>query len=231
MSSGIIEHHWLAWDTMLRYVEQIAGTIGLVVEIGPGSHPFAPAHEFVDWGLDDATKGKTLHILDINSESLPFADKSVDFIYCRHTLEDIHDPFWACQEMSRVAKAGYIETPSPLAELCRGVDGGRMRWRGYHHHRYFAWNDNGVLTFLPKYPIIEYILFADLEHEIVTRLNEGPLHWNTYYFWNDAVRLRSLCHERDFLVTETYSHFIVEGVTRTLEHHARIKSSEDYRSA
>jgi hypothetical protein len=40
-----------------------------------------------------------------------------------HMLEDMYNPFPICAEMSRVAKAGYVETPSPVAELCRGVDG------------------------------------------------------------------------------------------------------------
>jgi hypothetical protein len=233
MSIGIVQHYWTAWDTMLRYVEAIASQHGLVVEVGPGQHPFRPANEFVDWGYVDVFRnsipaGKKLHLLDITSERLPFADKSVDFIYCRHTLEDIFNPFWVCQEITRVAKAGYIETPSPLAEICRGIDGDKPSWRGYSHHRHLIWNDNGVLTFLPKYPIIEYYGFGDLEPQVLNLLNEGPLHWNTYYFWSDSIKFKSLCHERDFSITHTYGQVIVQGIQKTVEHHQRMKSTQDY---
>jgi ubiquinone/menaquinone biosynthesis C-methylase UbiE len=48
---------------------------------------------------------------------LPYEDKEFDFVYCRHVLEDLIYPFRVIKEMQRVAKAGYIETPSPMAEL------------------------------------------------------------------------------------------------------------------
>src|SRR5947208_457686 len=35
-------------------------------------------------------------------QEFPFPDKSFDFVFCAHTLEDIADPFWVCQEMNRV---------------------------------------------------------------------------------------------------------------------------------
>jgi Methyltransferase domain len=235
MSTGIVQHHWGAWDAMLRYVERIASRAGFVVEIGPGPLPFGPAHEYVDWGYVEAWKqaipaGKKLHEMDITAERLPYDDKSVDFLYCRHTLEDIVNPFWVCREISRVAKAGYLETPSPLAEICRGIDIGKPPWRGYHHHRNIVWNDNGVLTFLPKYPIIEHYSFGDLEGEVLRLLNEGPLHWNTYYFWTDAIQMQLLWHERDFFVTANYGEIIAQGIQKTLAHHERIKASQDYRS-
>ena len=47
----------------------------------------------------------------------PFPDKYFDFATCSHVLEDIRDPVWVVSELSRVAKAGYIECPSPEWEL------------------------------------------------------------------------------------------------------------------
>src|SRR6516164_2319087 len=49
----------------------------------------------------------------------PFRDKELDFVICSHTLEDIRDPLWVCSEMIRIAKRGYIEVPSRIAETCR----------------------------------------------------------------------------------------------------------------
>jgi hypothetical protein len=65
---------------------------------------------------------ENFHKIDPISEKLPFADKEFDFVYSRHVLEDSWNPFALCEEMSRVGKSGYIETPSPIVELGRGVD-------------------------------------------------------------------------------------------------------------
>src|SRR6059058_1636046 len=65
-------------------------------------------------------------------EPWPFADAQFDFAICSHTLEDIRDPIWVCQELQRVAKAGYIEVPSRRQEQARGVQGNWVGW-GHHH--------------------------------------------------------------------------------------------------
>ena len=120
-------------------------------------------------------------------ETLPFPDKYFDFIYCRHVVEDILYPFKFFPEMSRVGKAGYIETPSVLAELCRGIDAGSPPWRGYHHHHGFVWNDNGTLKLLKKYPIIEYTEFDDATIEAFLRNN--PKQWDAYLLWKNAIKV------------------------------------------
>jgi hypothetical protein len=64
----------------------------------------------------------------------PFADKSIDYCICSHTLEDIRDPIWVCHEINRVAKRGYIEVPSKFFEFCRDREPGVPV--GLSHH---AW--------------------------------------------------------------------------------------------
>lgn len=44
-------------------------------------------------------------------EELPFKDKSLDFIVASHVLEHTADPERFLNELMRVGKAGYIETP------------------------------------------------------------------------------------------------------------------------
>ncbi len=66
-------------------------------------------------------------------EPYPFEDGQLDFVICSHTLEDIRDPVWVCSEMARIAKAGYIEVPSILEELCFGFRGPLVGW---DHHRW-----------------------------------------------------------------------------------------------
>ncbi len=66
----------------------------------------------------------------------PIADKSFDFATCSHLLEDVRDPIWICSEMQRIAKAGYIETPSRVVEQSKGVE--NPRHAGYYHHRWLV---------------------------------------------------------------------------------------------
>jgi len=64
----------------------------------------------------------------------PFADKSIDWVICSHTLEDVRDPLWVCHEMIRIGKRGYIEVPSRAAESSRGW--AHPRIVGLPHHRW-----------------------------------------------------------------------------------------------
>jgi len=209
-------HHWGPYPPIQKVVTELAAEKKLIVEISPGNIPFALASEFVDWQVSPALAGKKVHCLDINQNSLPYQDKSVDFIYCRNTLEDIYNPVWVCQEMSRVAKAGFIETPSPIAECCRGVDGSAPHWRGYHHHRYVIWVDETRLTFIPKYPIIEYLNFGNEEENMVKILNSSPLYWNTYFFWNDSLETKLLNHVTDFNIIATYPEVLTEAMEQCM---------------
>jgi hypothetical protein len=95
--------------------------------------------------------------------------RNLIFVYCRHVLEDLYNPFLLLDEMSRVASSGYLETPSPLSEVCRGIDGGdnNLPWRGYQHHHSFVWSYNDEVCFAHKYPAVEY--FHGLEEEIVQK--------------------------------------------------------------
>ena len=84
-------------------------------------------------------------------EPWPFADKSIDFVICSHTLEDIRDPIWVCDEMVRVAKAGYIEVPSRLEEQSYGFQG---RWAGWGHHRWLVDRQGDRLEFAFKHHVL-----------------------------------------------------------------------------
>jgi len=202
-------HYWSPYRPIQKKVASLIKPNSIVVEIGPGSIPFEAATEFIDWQVSPSLQSKRVHTMDINVEPLPYADNSVDFIYCRHVLEDIYNPGWICQEMSRVAKAGYIETPSPIAECCRGVDGGSPPWRGYIHHRYLVWvSEDQELIFLPKYPLIEYLNLDKEEENIIDFLNQSPLYWNSYYLWENQIKFRFLQHDSEFKVQENYLNVI-----------------------
>ncbi len=100
--------------------------------------PFETMNRSAAYGFSDMKiEKKNYHQVDISSiDRLPFADKEFDFVICRHTLEDIMNPIKVCEEMIRVAKAGYIETPSRIYESTKGVE--RPSWCGHYHHRWFV---------------------------------------------------------------------------------------------
>ncbi len=85
-------------------------------------------------------------------EPWPFADEQFDFAVCSHTLEDIRDPIWVCHELQRVAKAGYIETPSRAEEQSFGVHGS---WVGWSHHRWLVDLVDGRLRFAFKPAVLQ----------------------------------------------------------------------------
>jgi hypothetical protein len=195
-------HYWRPPTDVLAYLETCCPTGARVLEIGPGTVPFRRADVYVDFVDVDTVPAEKLIKCDVARERLPFADKSFDFVVCRHMLEDMFNPFPVCEEMSRVAKAGYVETPSPLAEMCRGVDGSSPRYRGYHHHRFIVWAVGNELTFVSKYPIIEY--FTCEEHKLKEALTAGARYWNTYYLWSGAMTVRHLQSPLDFSIVDDY---------------------------
>ena len=180
------ERYWRPDPVSVR--EACSAAHGLVVDLCPGSAPLPyDGAVRVGWGYSD---------LDITKDRLPFADKEVDFLYCRHTLEDLLDPLWAIGEIARVAKSGWIETPSVISELARGVDGGAAPWRGYIHHRSLFWNDQDTLCLAPKYACLEY---ADLSRWDLASALKNRWAWNNVYRWsNGSLQCKQFRHEVDF---------------------------------
>ena len=212
--------YWTPWRPALEYAESLAK--GFVVELGPGARPFRPATEFVGRDITqfkDGYPGK-FTALCLSSDRLPWADQSVDFLYCRHTLEDLDNPALTLSEIRRVAKAGYIETPSPIAEMCRCPDaplvsGKTPPWRGYHHHRSILWDDDGVLSVLAKYPLVEHVTLN--EEALVEMLNAGPLYWNTYFSWAGPLEYRVHRHEVDYDIGFQYGELLDRAMQKSQE--------------
>ena len=202
--------HWSPIEPLVNWLASRLPAEAKVLEIGPGFVPFPKATMFVDYRALPTIPADKMISRDLNVEPLPFADKSFDFVYCRHVIEDMYNPFLLCKEMERVAKAGYIETPSPIAELGRGVDGSSPPFRGYHHHRNIAWVHEGELRLVAKYPIVEYIRFN--ETDIMKWLQEGPRLWNTYYLWQDKIKIKHLQSGPDFVITRDYSAILKDAM-------------------
>ena len=94
--------------------------------------------------------------LDITREKLPFKDNEFDFCLCTHTLEDLSHPFLVLDEMSRVAKRGYIATPSmgkdmvfSHFDITNWLTGSR-RLPGKAHHKWFFIKKRKKLQIISK---------------------------------------------------------------------------------
>lgn len=111
----------------------------------------------------------------------PFADKSIDFVICSHTLEDVRDPIWVCREMMRIAKRGYIETPSRRAEASRGWEHPRLA--GLSHHRWFVDVEGTRVRFLMKFHRVHSHWRFSLP---LAHLRQLPEHAKVQWlFWDD----------------------------------------------
>jgi 2-polyprenyl-3-methyl-5-hydroxy-6-metoxy-1,4-benzoquinol methylase len=97
-----------------------------VLDIGSGNLPFPYATHLADFAIDNDYYGRAgvpfKHVdgkprYECSVENLPFEDKEFDFIYCSHVLEHVGDPQRACDELMRVGKRGYIETPTRAKDL------------------------------------------------------------------------------------------------------------------
>jgi len=94
-----------------------------VLDIGSGAYPFPYATHLADLYEEGTTHraepllktGLPFQTCDI--ERLPYKDKEFDFVYCSHVLEHVKDPARACDELMRVGKRGYIETPTRLSDI------------------------------------------------------------------------------------------------------------------
>jgi hypothetical protein len=82
--------------------------------------------------------------IDICDPQTPFplADKSIDFVVCSGTLEDLADPRHCASEMRRVGRAGYIRVPSIFEELTIGIEDRTNNIIGYHHHNWVCRQDS-----------------------------------------------------------------------------------------
>lgn len=161
----------------------------LVLEIGSGSHPWPRADVLVDRFLEDhegQRGGGALHrdrrpLVIAAGERLPFKDKAFDYVYASHVVEHATDLGAMLREMSRVARAGFIECPNPLLE--RLLDPPQHRW-------YIANAGSGLLA-AAKTPASSLTRREDRfyfhllsDHFIVRR------HWGrfvTRLHWQDSI--------------------------------------------
>ncbi|MGA2097019.1 MAG: methyltransferase domain-containing protein [Candidatus Acidiferrum sp.] len=172
------------FDNARRLIRTIPGD-AKVVDVGGGAAPFPRADYVIDAmpyeKLGAGSDGNIHQKLGIepryaeerwiqtdlcDRRPWPIADKSFDFAICSHLLEDIRDPIWVCSELRRIAKAGYIESPSRVVEQSKGVE--NPRHAGYYHHRWLIKGSQRGLEFRHKPHVLHSV-----KNAIVTQLSPG----------------------------------------------------------
>lgn len=168
------------------------GSKDLVLDVGSGDNPHVRADILCDAYLMDSEErsGKFDLIIDgrpfvfADACKLPFRDKAFDFIICRHLLEHMENPAALLEELMRVGKAGFIESPSSLME----------RLHGWDFHRLLVDCDKDCLTMRLK-PKDERCGILPIE------IRKAPYWGKTVeanrdlflvsYFWKDKIHYRT----------------------------------------
>jgi len=167
-----------------------------VLEVGGGSNPDRRAHVVVDKYVDDNFHRsgdlkvlKNQKFIQADGEHLPFADHEFDYLICRHVLEHVEDPIQFVKEQARVAKMGYIETPSLLGEyiapklshkwIVQDIDN-KLVLYDKKQLNFTAWQDFSrvFLNYLPK---------TSIGFKILERTHAGILTVN--YEWKDEIEI------------------------------------------
>ena len=115
----------VSWISQWRlFVERrIAVPVGdddLVLDVGSGDKPSWRADVLLDRyaGAEFASQRSgapaarvTRPLFDADAADMPFADGVFDYAICSNLLEHVTDPVGVAAELTRVARAGYIEVP------------------------------------------------------------------------------------------------------------------------
>lgn len=199
-------------------IERLLADDDLVLDVGGWASPISRANWVLDlmpydtrglYGEPDPAPQRfgpeTWVTRDIcDREPWPFADEQFDFAICSHTLEDVRDPVWVCSELSRVARAGYVETPSRLEEQGLGVAGSFVGWS---HHHWLVEAGDGGLEFVFK----PHAIHADADHHLSAEQAAGltAAERVVTYFWEGELAAR----ERIFMEVEELHAYLAEPVT------------------
>lgn len=175
-----------------------------VLEIGSGHNPDPRSNVLIEKFIDDtvergdALKRDNRVLINAEGEKLPFKEKSFDYVICRHVLEHSSSPGLFLEEIQRVGRRGYIDSPSPIWELIYTP-------RKYHRCLLY-WDQNENRLLVKSRREDEYSQFGKLfaylyENDILFRLfhqnNQELLY--TRFEWEDRIDFRVLKPEEQIL--------------------------------
>lgn len=187
------------WYSHPADIEKIMESIeqdDVVLDVGGGSQPFSRANHIVDSvpysekNLISIKGWSTIHFsretwttIDLSSQPLPFEDKSIDYVFCSHTLSRLRDPIFLCGEIARVGRRGFIDFPSKWIECQKNVDAGNLSeyYSGYINHRWLIHTCGDHLVLTPKTPLASIASYEKPER--VQKYMNSPRIWSSSFFW------------------------------------------------
>ncbi len=173
----------------------------LVLEVGSGDDPFPESHVLVDRYFSDNKEREAGLPLIVDRPLviadacfLPFKNRSFDYVIASHILEHVNNPKIFISELTRVAKRGYIETPSAPRE----------RVFNWSFHRWYVEVKNNALYLTKKTKksnIYVHNILSPFDFELLTFL-EGSKLLNCCFEWEKKVdfRIRNI-ESKDFLIS------------------------------
>ena len=110
--------------------------------------------DIVDYS-EEFSKKKLKFTLIYPNQKLPFKDKEFDYVILSHVLEHVSNIEEFTKEIERIAKAGYIELPTKLADnLVIGCDE-----KDIGHKWWMEFDDvNQKLTYIKKMDVLQKFL-------------------------------------------------------------------------
>ena len=177
----------------------------LVLDVGSGDFPHPRANVCVD-KYEDSNYQRlgNLKVMDgqqfINAdgESLPFDDKSFDYVICCHVLEHVPNPAKFMNELSRVGKKGYIEVPSLICELLAPKE----------PHKWVSLDINNKIVFVSKKEIwfdkpnldfgklfLEYLTSSSLAYKLLIKTQPNIL--TVRYEWEQSINFEINPEDKD----------------------------------
>lgn len=188
-----------------------------VLEIGPGHNPFYRSNVIVDKYIDNNTHRcgdikiyPHQQFINADGELLPFKNKEFDYVICNQVLEHVEHPELFIQEICRVGKRGYMETPSLIGEFLFPKES----------HKWVILDIDDKLILYTKNSVpgnyknnygeqfLNYLPYQSLPYKLLG-LTEGNLMINRYE-WKDDI---------DFIVNpcdEYYLSFFTQKWNRTM---------------
>lgn len=177
----------IAWS--LRKARLRIKSTDLVLDVGSGSSPHPAADVLLERYLDPKHRYSPM-VIDrptvlADACKTPFKDKAFDFVIAFHVLEHVSDPASFLNELQRIGKAGYIETPNALFE----------RLVPYDVHLLEIMNINDTLvinkkssarpdTFLNNLDLVKH---SEKWNEL---FYGNPKLFHVRYFWKDKINFK-----------------------------------------
>lgn len=125
-----------------------------VIDLGGSANPWCD--KYVDAYVDYCdVPGKKIYKGDLQSEALweELAREKWDFCICTHVLEDIRDPRFVIDKITKHFKGGFISVPNKHTEMSHIES---PLYLGYCHHRWiFTLAENNILRAIAKFPIVQ----------------------------------------------------------------------------